>query len=116
MLNRFTTLDREKARVSLELAAAREMQRQLIPASPPELDAPSAGRLELRIPEAPKEECEDVGPVRDLLRNGVGDTMPGIIVHTQQHWLAAGRRGLQFCGHLTSLPRVDSRIIGPCRH
>ena len=37
MLNRFTTLDREKARVSLELAAAREMQRQLVPASPPEL-------------------------------------------------------------------------------
>jgi sigma-B regulation protein RsbU (phosphoserine phosphatase) len=37
MLNRFTTLDREKARVSLELAAAREMQRQLVPASPPEM-------------------------------------------------------------------------------
>jgi hypothetical protein len=37
MLNRFTTLDREKARVSLELAAAREMQRQLVPATPPEL-------------------------------------------------------------------------------
>ena len=38
MLNRFTTLDREKARVSLELAAAREMQRQLVPPSPPELN------------------------------------------------------------------------------
>jgi hypothetical protein len=37
MLVRFTSLNREQARTSAELAAAREMQRQLVPADPPAL-------------------------------------------------------------------------------
>ena len=37
MVARFTTLNREQARTSAELAAAREMQRQLVPAEPPAL-------------------------------------------------------------------------------
>jgi phosphoserine phosphatase RsbU/P len=37
MVVRFTALNREQARTSAELAAAREMQRQLVPADPPPL-------------------------------------------------------------------------------
>ena len=37
MLNRFTSLNREQARVSAELDAAREVQRRLVPATLPEL-------------------------------------------------------------------------------
>ena len=37
MVIRFTALNREQARTSAELAAAREMQRQLVPADPPAL-------------------------------------------------------------------------------
>ena len=70
--------------------------------------------LKIGVPEVPEEKGEYVGPVRDLLRDGIGDTVASVVIHTEEDGVGSIISSLQTCGHLGTLPGIDSGIIGAC--
>jgi len=70
--------------------------------------------LKIGVPEVPEEKGEYVGPVRDLLGDGIGDTVARVVIHTEEDGVGSTIGGLQARGHLGALPGIDSGIVGAC--
>ena len=69
------------------------------------------GWLEVLVAEVPEEEGEDVGPVGDLLVDGVGDPVAGVVIDAEEDGASAGGVSLKASGHLGSLPGIDAGIV-----
>jgi hypothetical protein len=67
--------------------------------------------LKIGVPEVPEEKGEYVGPVRDLLGDGIGDTVSSVVIHPEEDGVGSSIGGLQAGGHLAR-PGIDSGIVG----
>src|SRR6201987_4146349 len=69
------------------------------------------GWHEVRVAEVPEEEREDVGPVGDLLVDGVGDAGASVVIDAEENGASAGGVGLKARGHFGSLPGIAPRVV-----